>query len=204
MVHVIVEALRAIPPPFAVAAVFLLVAAETALFLGFLIPGGLAVVLGGALAAASDVPLAGILAAGILGSIAGDSRGYFIGRRYGRQFFRRHPKKRWANARRFLRRHGESAVFVGRFTAFLRSIIPAAAGVARIEYQKFLRWSIAAGIRWGAASALLGYWAGSNLETLAHWAGWVGLILLALVAAAVAASFRYGRSRRRPRKSGRR
>ena len=122
MVHAIVEALRAIPPPVAIAAVLLLVAAETAMFLGFLIPGELVVILGGALAAGSRVPLAGILAAGILGPIAGDSIGYFVGRRYGRRFFRRHPARRWARARLFLRRHGESAVFVGRFTAFVRSI----------------------------------------------------------------------------------
>ncbi len=50
MVHAIVEALRAIPPPVAIAAVFLLVAGETAVFLGFLIPGELVVVLAGALA----------------------------------------------------------------------------------------------------------------------------------------------------------
>jgi membrane-associated protein len=204
MIQSIVKALLAIPPPYAIAVVFLLAAGETALFLGFVIPGELVVILGGALAARAHVPLAGILAAGILGPIAGDSIGYFVGRRYGYRFLKSHGKKRWARGRLFLRRHGASAVFVGRFTAFLRSIVPAAAGAARIEYANFLRWSVAAGLLWGAASALLGYFAGRNYEALARWVGHFGLALLALVGVSAAATLLYRRARRRSRPSRRR
>src|SRR5438105_2614086 len=81
-------------------------AGETALFLGLVIPGELVVILGGALASRSRVPLAGILAAGILGPITGDSIGYFLGRRYGRRFLRRKRMEKWARARQWLRKRG--------------------------------------------------------------------------------------------------
>jgi membrane-associated protein len=72
-----------IPGPWAVGAVFFLAAAETALFVGFVIPGELAVILGGVLASRAHVPLAGVIAASVAGPILGDSIGYYIGRRYG-------------------------------------------------------------------------------------------------------------------------
>ena len=146
MVHRIVELFLSVPAAVAIFVVFLLAAGETALFLGLVIPGELVVILGGALASRSRVPLAGILAAGILGPITGDSIGYFLGRRYGRRFLRRKRMEKWARARQWLRKRGAKAVFLGRFTAFLRSIIPAAAGISRMPYRRFLPWSVAAGI----------------------------------------------------------
>jgi membrane-associated protein len=68
----------------------------------------------------------------------------------------------------------------------VRSFIPAAAGVSRMPYRKFLPWNVAAGILWGAGSSLLGYFAGANLEALAHAVGWIGLALLGVVIAVFA------------------
>jgi membrane protein DedA with SNARE-associated domain len=180
-----VEIFFSIPAPLAMATVFLLTAAETAFFLGFFIPGELAVILAGVLASRAHVPLAGVLLAGVLGPIAGDSIGYYLGRRYGRRFIDGKRKRRWARARAWLRRRGASAVFLGRFTAFLRSVMPAAAGVARMPYRQFLFWDAAAGLLWGVGSALLGYFAGQNYESLARWASHFSLALLALLLAGV-------------------
>ena len=181
MLRRFVEIFLSIPAPLAIAAVFLLTASETALFLGFFIPGELTVILAGVLASRAHVPLAGVLLAGVLGPIAGDSIAYYVGRRYGRRFLGRKRQRRWARARVWLRKRGASAVFLGRFTAFLRSVIPAAAGVARMPYRRFLPWDAAAGLLWGTGSALLGYFAGQNYETLARWAEHLSLALLALV-----------------------
>ncbi|HKD12073.1 MAG TPA: DedA family protein [Thermoanaerobaculia bacterium] len=185
-----VEAFLAIPGAWAIFAIAFLTTSETAVFLGFLIPGELAVILGGVLAARDRVPLAYIVLAGVIGPIIGDSIGYFVGRRYGRRFFRGRRRKRWAKARVWLRTKGASAVFLGRFTAFLRSVIPAAAGVARLPYRRqFLPWNIAAGILWGTGSALLGYFAGRNYEALARratlWSGALCVLVLATVGVVV-------------------
>jgi len=137
MLRCFVEIFLSIPAPLAVAAVFLVTAGETAFFLGLVLPGEFAVILGGVLASQERVPLVAVLLAGVIGPIAGDSIGYFLGRRYGRRFFKGRRRKRWAKARAWLRRRGAFAVFLGRFTAFFRSILPAAAGAARLPLRPF-------------------------------------------------------------------
>jgi membrane protein DedA with SNARE-associated domain len=169
-----------IPAPWVVGAVFLLPAAETALFAGFVIPGETTVILGGVLAAHSRVPLAAVLAAAILGPIMGDSIGYLVGRRYGGGLFQRRFRRRWGKAQRWVTAKGPPAVFLGRFTPFVRTVTPTAAGAAGLRYGKFLPWSAAAGLVWGAGSALLGYFGAAHYRAVLHWAGRVGLVLLVL------------------------
>jgi undecaprenyl-diphosphatase len=191
--------LIAAPWPIVVAAVFLVSALESAIFLGLVLPGELAVILGGALASRGHVPLAGVVAAGILGPILGDSVGYFLGRRYGKRYFRGRRRQKWSRARLWLRRRGASAVFVGRFTAFLRSIVPAAAGAARVPLSKFAPWCIAAGALWGGASALIGYFLAKNFETIESFASRFSLAILAVVVVGVGASILWRRRQRRRR-----
>src|SRR6185503_16939571 len=136
------------------------------------------------------------LAASVAGPIVGDSIGYYLGRRYGESRARRRRRRHWARARTWVRKKGAPAVFLGRFVAFVRSFIPAAAGVSKMPYGKFLPWDVAAGILWGTGSALLGYFAGANFEAVAHAMGWLGLTLLG-VAIAILAVVRV-----LPRKSG--
>jgi hypothetical protein len=63
--------------------VFLLSAAEAALFFGFVIPEEIAVLLGGVLASRGRVSLAAAVAAGVLGATIGDFIGFQVGRRFG-------------------------------------------------------------------------------------------------------------------------
>jgi membrane-associated protein len=161
------------------------------------LPGELAVILGGVLAARAHVPLAGVLAAGIAGPILGDSIGYYLGRRYGENVSHRKLKKRWAKAQSWIKSKGAPAVFFGRFVAFLRSVVPAAAGVARMPYRKFLLWNIPGGVLWGAGSALLGYLAGGELEAVVRWSGRVGALLLFAGLIVVVAIYFYLRRRKK-------
>jgi membrane protein DedA with SNARE-associated domain len=181
MVHRIVEFFLSIPAPLMTAAVFLVALGETAVLLGLLLPGELAVILGGAVASRGRVSIAGVLVAGILGAIAGDSIGFFFGSRYGRRYFRGKRRKKWSKARLWLRRRGASAVFLGRFTPFLRSIVPAASGASRMSYFRFIPWSVAAGVLWGTGSALLGYLVGKNYEKLERFTSRFHLVILAVL-----------------------
>jgi membrane-associated protein len=199
MLERLIAAFFSIPGPWAVGAVFFLAAAETALFVGFLLPGELAVILGGVLASRAHVPLAGVLAAGIAGPIVGDSIGYYLGRRYGENVSHKRHKKRWAKAQGWIKAKGAPAVFFGRFVAFLRSVVPAAAGVAKMPYRRFLPWNVAGGILWGTGSALLGYLAGENFEAVVRWSGRVGILLLLAVLVVLAAVYLFLRRSRRRR-----
>lgn len=202
MLERLVQAFLSIPAHWAIGAVFLLAAAETALFVGFVLPGELAVILGGVLASRTEVPLAGILVAGVSGAIVGDSAGYFVGLRYGENVSHKRLKKRWAKAQAWIKRKGAPAVFFARFVAFVRSVVPAAAGVSEMPYRKFLPWSAAGGAIWGAGSAILGYVAGENFERVVKWMGRVGLILFAavvLVGGGIYIGFKLRRAKKRKR-----
>jgi membrane protein DedA with SNARE-associated domain len=67
------------------AVVFLAPALEASAFLGVLIPGEIAVLLGGVLAFQHRAPLPAVLAAAVAGAVVGDSVGYLVGRRWGRR-----------------------------------------------------------------------------------------------------------------------
>src|SRR6516225_2649663 len=111
----------------AYAMVAALVFGEAALFFGFVIPGEIAVVLGGVLASRGTVALTATLAAAIAGAVIGDAIGFLLGRRFGSAFLEKRFPRRWPPVARWIHRRGAVAVFLGRSTAFLRAIVPTAA-----------------------------------------------------------------------------
>jgi membrane protein DedA with SNARE-associated domain len=146
----------------------LLVFAEAAVMLGFVFPGETAAILGGVLASKGGVTLPGILATVVVCAIVGDSVGYFVGDKWGRKVLNLAPlRKRQRGidlALEQLRRRGATAVFVGRFTAFLRAVIPGLAGLSRMPYRIFLPANAAGGLCWGVLFVLLGYFVGQRVE----------------------------------------
>ena len=143
-----------------------IVFAEDALFVGFVLPGETAAILGGVAAKLGHVPLWGVLVTVIAAAIVGDSVGYQIGRHFGPRILtlrilRKHHE-RLDNAQDFLARRGGSAVFLGRWVAFFRAVMPALAGIAQMRYPKFLVFNAAGGIAWGTVVVLVGYAAGAS------------------------------------------
>jgi membrane-associated protein len=152
----------------AYALVGLLVFAEAAVMLGFVFPGETAAILGGVLASKGGVTLAGITATVVVCAIVGDSVGYFVGERWGRQLLSLGPlRKRQRGidtALAQLRRRGATAVFVGRFSAFLRAVIPGLSGLSAMPYRIFLPANAAGGLCWSLLYVLLGYFVGQRVE----------------------------------------
>ncbi len=144
----------------------LMVFAEDALFVGFVVPGETVALLAGAAAKLGHVSLSGVLIVVIVAAIVGDSLGYEIGRHLGPRVLRQRifdkRLKRLDDAQDFLARRGGSAVFLGRWIAFFRAVMPFLAGTARMRYPKFLAWNAAGGLAWGATVVLLGYAAGAS------------------------------------------
>lgn len=173
--NAIVESLLNLSPALAFTLVACLVFAEDAVFVGFVIPGETAAVLGGVIASRGEVPLWGMAAVVVAAAIAGDTVGYEIGKHVGPRLldFRlmRRRRRGLAKARAFLRRRGGSAVFLGRFVAFFRAVMPALAGASRMHYPKFLAFNAAGGLVWGTGFVLLGFFAGNSYDAVAKVAG---------------------------------
>jgi membrane-associated protein len=151
--------------PLAYAVVAALVFGECALFLGFVIPGETAVVIGGVLASRGRISLPLLMAVVVIAAIAGPLAGYEVGRRMGSRVlasrFLRRISPAVDKATAALHARGPAAVLIGRFTAVLRALMPALAGTARMPYRTFALYNAISGVVWGAGYSLLGYLAGS-------------------------------------------
>lgn len=171
----VIDEILGVSPVLAYTLVACFVFAEDALFIGFVIPGETAAVLGGVVASRGEVQLGLMMTLVILSAVVGDSVGYEVGKHLGPRIFdmelvRRHRRK-LDNAQDFLRRRGGSAIFLGRFVAFFRAVMPALAGIAGMQYRRFLAFNLAGGVVWGAGFVLLGYTAGNSYEAVAKVAG---------------------------------
>jgi undecaprenyl-diphosphatase len=186
----------------ALAIVFALPLLEASAFVGVVFPGEIAVLLGGVLAFQHRVSLTAVLVAAISGAIIGDTIGYWVGRRFGRRLLesrlgRLVKQEHRERAERYLAERGGKAVFLGRFTAALRALIPGMAGMARMPYRTFLVYNVAGGAVWAGAMVMVGYLAGASWQRAASWASRIGLALLALVALGLAVRLAARFTRRR-------
>jgi membrane-associated protein len=142
-----------------------LVFGETAIFLGFVLPGEAAVVFGGVLASRGHVWMPVLIGVVVVCAVAGPMVGYEVGRRMGDRLFTARRLTRISGqlerARVALRDRGALAVFGGRFVAIVRALMPAAAGAAEVPYRVFATSNLISGVAWGVGYSLLGYLAGS-------------------------------------------
>ena len=169
----------------------LLVFAEDALFVGFVIPGETAAVLAGVSTSLGQTQLAVAIVVVVVAAIVGDTVGYEVGKHLfgpkivdGR-FLRKH-RHRLRGAEDFLQRRGGSAVFLGRFTAFFRAMMPALAGAAKMPYRRFVVWNAAGGIIWGTLFVVLGHLAGNSYAAIEQKVGrGLAIGVAAIVVAAI-------------------
>jgi membrane-associated protein len=185
--------------PLVLVVVFALPALEASTLLGIVVPGELALVLGGVLAHQGRVPLVAAVVAGAAGAVVGDTVGYAIGRRVGDRLLAHLPHRlvepgQVERATALVRRLGGRAVFFGRFTAALRALVPGLAGVAGVPYRTFAVYNLTGGVLWATGFVLLGFAAGPAWRTAERVAGRAGLVLLgAIVATAAGAALLHRR-----------
>jgi membrane-associated protein len=190
MVQNVVDTLLSVPPALALLIIAALVFGEAALFFGFVIPGETAVVYGGVLADAGKVSVLLVLGIVVLAAVAGDSVGFEVGNVLGPRLvrapvLRKHPD-RIEQAQAYLRRRGGRAVVAGRFTAFLRAVMPGLAGASRMPYRRFLVFNVVGGVMWGTACVLLGYFAAHSIGTITHALGVTSAVIVVLIVLGVA------------------
>jgi membrane protein DedA with SNARE-associated domain len=191
------------------APVYLLVAAlvfaETALFLGFVFPGETAVIVAGVVASQGRVNIGLLCVIVVVAAILGECVGYAIGARYGERLFSwplvRKRRIAIEGALEVLRQRGAVYVFVGRFTAFFRAVMPALAGMSKLAYRRFFIANAISALLWGVGYCLLGYFAGGALSQIENSAGWVGVAILVILIVAFVVLYRRRRKRNAARQS---
>jgi membrane-associated protein len=202
----LLDGLLSAPPAVVYVLVGLLVFGEAAVFVGFVLPGETAVVLGGVLASRHEIELWALIVLVALCAVIGDTVGYEVGRHYGTRVLAWGPlhrhEERLEAARAFLRRRGGSAVFLGRWTAFLRAVMPGLAGVSKMPYQRFLMWNALGGIAWGTTFCLVGYLAGNSYEAIERQIGLWGAVATAVLVVGLVVVLHVRRRRAEARADG--
>jgi membrane-associated protein len=169
----------------------LIVFAETGLLVGFFLPGDSLLVTAGFLAATTDVlDIWSVLTTLSIAAIIGDSTGYYIGRKAGSALYNR-PQSRFFHRDRllstkaFYEKYGGMTIILARFMPFARTFAPVVAGVAEMDYRKFVTFNILGGIGWVVSMSLLGYFFGQIPFVKQHIEKAIILIILLSVAPVV-------------------
>jgi membrane-associated protein len=189
--HVIIQYLTPYVARWGYALAFILTFLEASLFLGIVLPGETAVVAAGVFTAQGTLSIYVLIAVVIVGAIAGDSVGYALGKRYGEPFFLKYgkyvflKKERYDEAREFFQEQGGRAVFIGRFIAGFRSVIPFVAGAARLSYKRFLLANISGGILWSIVFSVIGYLVGKGWMQIQSYVGTAGIIIFIVTVFAI-------------------
>ncbi|HEY7632452.1 MAG TPA: DedA family protein [Thermoleophilaceae bacterium] len=113
-----------------------------------------------------------VVAAAAAGAIIGDNIGYSVGRSGGWRLLRRHghrvgiDERRLKLGRYLFLRHGGKVVFLGRFTAILRTYAAALAGANHMPFRRFFSFNATGGIVWASIYGFGYYFAAHVLEKL--------------------------------------
>jgi membrane protein DedA with SNARE-associated domain len=114
----------------------------------------------------------GVIASASGGAIVGDSIGFWIGWKFGRELLARYGRYVRIDANRtklgqyLFARHGGVVVFFGRFVALLRTVAALLAGTNCMPWRRFLFYNATGGILWACAFGLGAYAAGEQFARL--------------------------------------
>jgi membrane-associated protein len=179
-----------------------IVFAETGLLVGFFLPGDSLIVTAGLLSATMgvmDVWLLGLLLT--VASILGNTVGYHVGRVAGPRLFTREDsllfnKKHLFRASAFYEKHGGKTIVIARFMPIVRTFVPVVAGMARMDYRRYMTYNVVGGVAWIWSMLLIGYFLGryipgveKHIEVMI-----IGIIFLSLLPGIIG----WWRSRRAP------
>jgi membrane protein DedA with SNARE-associated domain len=157
------------------------------------IPSELIMPLAGFTAARGELSIAGVLVAGVAGSLAGALLWYYIGRWLGAERLKRWAAKhgRWLTlepeevdqATAWFRRHCHTAVLFGRLVPAVRTLISVPAGIAGMDLTKFLIYSGLGTVVWTGFLLAGGYLLEERYQEVQAWLNPVTNAILAVLVA---------------------
>lgn len=144
---------------------FLMVFAESGMFFGFFLPGDSLLFTTGFLAAQGFLNIWVVVPLLIVAAILGDSAGFWMGRKLGGWLMKQKEsfffqKKYMFEAQKFYEQHGGKTLILARFIPAVRTFAPIVAGMAEMDYKKFVTFNVIGGFGWVTGMTLAGYWLG--------------------------------------------
>jgi membrane-associated protein len=144
------------------------------MFVGFFFPGDTLLLSAGVFAAQGKLSLASVIVVVAIAAILGDNIGYHIGKRYGRRLFRKPDgvifrQEYVQRAEKFYERFGSRTMLIAHFVPVVRTFVPPVAGVARMDYPKFVLFDAIGDIAWAIIVTMIGYWFGTKIPNIDHY-----------------------------------
>ncbi|MCE3279114.1 MAG: hypothetical protein K0S44_1305 [Bacteroidetes bacterium] len=168
---------------------FLVIFIETGLVIMPFLPGDSLLFTAGLFARLGFLNLSYLLILLFIAAVVGDNTNYWVGRKIGLKALQ--LKFRGKNivkqeylekTHSFYEKHGPKTIIMARFVPIVRTFAPFVAGVAEMNYRKFLSFDIIGGIIWIGSLTLAGYflgeipWIRKNIELVA-----LGIIFLSVL-----------------------
>ncbi len=166
---------------------FVMIFAESGLFFGFFLPGDSLLFTAGFLASQGFFNISVLIPLVVIAAVGGDQAGYWMGGYLGRWLMKRKDsaffsKQNLEKANSFYVRHGGKALIFARFLPAVRTFVPIVAGMAKMDYKKFISYNAIGGITWGIGITLIGYYLGNSIPG-------VDKYLLPIIGMIIVASF---------------
>jgi len=163
--------------------IFIIVFLESGLF--FALPGDSLLFTAGLLVAVLGLKLPILIfiifVATFLGGLAGYEIGTYLEKLRKFSFFRLILKEEYIDkTHRFFDKYGEFAIIFSRFVPIIRTFTPIVAGIARVPYKFYIKYSLIGAVAWATIITLIGYFLGRMFPIIKDYL-WVVAILVVLV-----------------------
>ena len=153
--------------------VLFVIFAESGLLIGFFLPGDSLLFTSRVLVHAGvfniDIHLFILLL--FIAAVAGDSTGYWFGRKTGPKIFKKPDAKVFKQshiqkAQDFYEKHGPKTIILARFVPIVRTFAPIVAGVGKMDSKRFFSYNIIGGALWVTLVTYAGYYLGAFFESM--------------------------------------
>jgi len=161
--------------------------AETGLFVGFFLPGDSLLFTAGLLCSTGILEIHPSLLVFliILAAVAGNMVGYTFGKRVGVLLFKRKSglffrQEHLVTANEFYKKHGKKTIILSRFLPIVRTFAPIIAGIVKLDYFKFVIYSMIGAFFWVIILVLTGYFLGEYVPKTKDYLGYIVIFLIVI------------------------
>lgn len=150
---------------------FLIIFAESGLFIGFFLPGDSLLFTAGFLASQDYLHIVPLIILTFSAAVLGDNFGYVFGKKVGPAIFKKEDslifhRDHLIKAQNYYNKYGGKTIVLARFLPIVRTFAPILAGVGNMKYSDFFFYNFMGGVMWGIGMPLLGYFLGNTIPNI--------------------------------------
>lgn len=179
--------------------IFIMLFLESGVFFGFFLPGDSLLFTAGLLASQGHLNIIGLIIISVIAAILGNNVGYYTGKKTGPALFNKKKSflfspRRVEEAHKFFEKEGPQSLILARFIPAVRTFVPIAAGIGKMNYRKFLIFNGLGALLWGVGVPLLGYTLGKKVPNIDKYL--LPIIFMIIILSALPVIFAYFRSKK--------